>query len=162
MPTLCASAKTTSGVRPHSAGKRESASAPTRPPAARSTIGCSRTTGPPSATTGSSRPSISVRRSWLRTSGSTITAAAEASTLISASSRLPSSLSERRPKAQKVRSEEHTSELQSRQYLVCRLLLEKKKTKHIEPNYAKSNTPSKLRGLPRHSHLHHSCSHPSR
>src|SRR3712207_7394698 len=28
------------------------------------------------------------------------------------------------------RSEEHTSELQSRQYLVCRLLLEKKKTPH--------------------------------
>src|SRR3712207_6863503 len=27
-----------------------------------------------------------------------------------------------------VRSEEHTSELQSRQYLVCRLLLEKKKS----------------------------------
>src|SRR3712207_7149380 len=27
-----------------------------------------------------------------------------------------------------LRSEEHTSELQSRQYLVCRLLLEKKKT----------------------------------
>src|SRR3712207_8100075 len=32
---------------------------------------------------------------------------------------------ERRPHG---RSEEHTSELQSRQYLVCRLLLEKKKT----------------------------------
>src|SRR3712207_8823471 len=31
------------------------------------------------------------------------------------------------------RSEEHTSELQSRQYLVCRLLLEKKKSKR--PNY---------------------------
>src|SRR3712207_6903005 len=30
-----------------------------------------------------------------------------------------------------VRSEEHTSELQSRQYLVCRLLLEKKKTQTI-------------------------------
>src|SRR3712207_7095326 len=31
------------------------------------------------------------------------------------------------------RSEEHTSELQSRQYLVCRLLLEKKKIKvHIK------------------------------
>src|SRR5258707_9348343 len=30
-------------------------------------------------------------------------------------------------KDQEVRSEEHTSELQSRQYLVCRLLLEKKK-----------------------------------
>src|SRR3712207_6959088 len=29
---------------------------------------------------------------------------------------------------QQLRSEEHTSELQSRQYLVCRLLLEKKKT----------------------------------
>src|SRR3712207_7472949 len=29
------------------------------------------------------------------------------------------------------RSEEHTSELQSRQYLVCRLLLEKKKNKHF-------------------------------
>src|SRR3712207_8593582 len=29
-----------------------------------------------------------------------------------------------------LRSEEHTSELQSRQYLVCRLLLEKKTTKH--------------------------------
>src|SRR3712207_8068424 len=30
-----------------------------------------------------------------------------------------------------VRSEEHTSELQSRQYLVCRLLLEKKKQSNI-------------------------------
>src|SRR3712207_8005868 len=29
-----------------------------------------------------------------------------------------------------LRSEEHTSELQSRQYLVCRLLLEKKKQHH--------------------------------
>src|SRR3712207_7755377 len=31
------------------------------------------------------------------------------------------------------RSEEHTSELQSRQYLVCRLLLEKKKKNHTTP-----------------------------
>src|SRR5947209_15354574 len=31
--------------------------------------------------------------------------------------------------ARRARSEEHTSELQSRQYLVCRLLLEKKKKK---------------------------------
>src|SRR5258707_11765301 len=31
------------------------------------------------------------------------------------------------------RSEEHTSELQSRQYLVCRLLLEKKKNKKATP-----------------------------
>src|SRR3712207_8470952 len=36
-----------------------------------------------------------------------------------------------RPGAQLVRSEEHTSELQSRQYLVCRLLLEKKKNNII-------------------------------
>src|SRR2546422_3630228 len=32
-----------------------------------------------------------------------------------------------------VRSEEHTSELQSRLHLVCRLLLEKKKAKRIAP-----------------------------
>src|SRR5438445_10022322 len=32
-----------------------------------------------------------------------------------------------------MRSEEHTSELQSRQYLVCRLLLEKKKTASTAP-----------------------------
>src|ERR1035437_10923102 len=35
------------------------------------------------------------------------------------------------------RSEEHTSELQSRQYLVCRLLLEKKQ-------YHESNTPNHI------------------
>src|SRR5258707_11772045 len=33
----------------------------------------------------------------------------------------------REPSRLRARSEEHTSELQSRQYLVCRLLLEKKK-----------------------------------
>src|SRR3712207_7713882 len=32
------------------------------------------------------------------------------------------------------RSEEHTSELQSRQYLVCRLLLEKKKQDQLQKN----------------------------
>src|SRR3712207_7371559 len=31
-----------------------------------------------------------------------------------------------------LRSEEHTSELQSRQYLVCRLLLEKKNNSHVQ------------------------------
>src|SRR3712207_8155561 len=35
------------------------------------------------------------------------------------------------------RSEEHTSELQSRQYLVCRLLLEKKKRSTIKQQYHK-------------------------
>src|SRR5439155_10620620 len=37
-----------------------------------------------------------------------------------------------------LRSEEHTSELQSRGHLVCRLLLEKKKKKKII-NYSKTN-----------------------
>src|SRR3712207_7848368 len=35
-----------------------------------------------------------------------------------------------------VRSEEHTSELQSRQYLVCRLLLEKKKNNQLSSTLA--------------------------
>src|SRR2546429_4901678 len=34
------------------------------------------------------------------------------------------------------RSEEHTSELQSRLHLVCRLLLEKKKCEHLRPCHA--------------------------
>src|SRR3712207_8408383 len=55
----------------------------------------------------------------------------------------PSSQSEIKPtgsiapgnlKLSKRRSEEHTSELQSRQYLVCRLLLEKKKKKQYYYN----------------------------
>src|SRR3712207_8700050 len=37
-----------------------------------------------------------------------------------------------------MRSEEHTSELQSRQYLVCRLLLEKKK--NMTSSYADNST----------------------
>src|SRR3712207_8770813 len=37
------------------------------------------------------------------------------------------------------RSEEHTSELQSRQYLVCRLLLEKKNYEHLS-NHILSST----------------------
>src|SRR3712207_7869446 len=36
----------------------------------------------------------------------------------------------------KFRSEEHTSELQSRQYLVCRLLLEKKKKTAVRAGHA--------------------------
>src|SRR3712207_6991930 len=39
--------------------------------------------------------------------------------------------SDLKPSSGLERSEEHTSELQSRQYLVCRLLLEKKKTRKI-------------------------------
>src|SRR3712207_7427882 len=44
----------------------------------------------------------------------------------------PTALAERA--SELARSEEHTSELQSRQYLVCRLLLEKKKTINIKIN----------------------------
>src|SRR2546425_9072390 len=41
------------------------------------------------------------------------------------------------------RSEEHTSELQSLAYLVCRLLLEKKKKIHIDiPQHTHCNSPS--------------------
>src|SRR3712207_6956909 len=42
----------------------------------------------------------------------------------------PAAVRAGRPARPVPRSEEHTSELQSRQYLVCRLLLEKKKTKY--------------------------------
>src|SRR3712207_7773265 len=41
------------------------------------------------------------------------------------------------------RSEEHTSELQSRQYLVCRLLLEQKKIYYLIPFY-ESHTITRL------------------
>src|SRR3712207_7459552 len=42
------------------------------------------------------------------------------------------------------RSEEHTSELQSRQYLVCRLLLEKKKKKQNRVNRLSNYTMSQI------------------
>src|SRR5947209_14362126 len=47
-------------------------------------------------------------------------------------SRSSATRSDRTPDCQ-TRSEEHTSELQSRQYLVCRLLLEKKNQKTTQP-----------------------------
>src|SRR3712207_7779384 len=40
-----------------------------------------------------------------------------------------------------IRSEEHTSELQSRQYLVCRLLLEKKTTARSRAHAAAQQSP---------------------
>src|SRR3712207_8850159 len=43
---------------------------------------------------------------------------------------LPGAAPADQPQAEGARSEEHTSELQSRQYLVCRLLLEKKNKLH--------------------------------
>src|SRR2546425_1628816 len=43
------------------------------------------------------------------------------------------------------RSEEHTSELQSLAYLVCRLLLEKKKNNSYMPTYTTNTTRSCMR-----------------
>src|SRR5436305_8009022 len=55
----------------------------------------------------------------------------------------------RRPPGRRRRSEEHTSELQSRPHLVCRLLLEKKKGSSLErrpyTSYKLSASPSALR-----------------
>src|SRR2546429_7315360 len=45
----------------------------------------------------------------------------------------------------RARSEEHTSELQSRLHLVCRLLLEKKKSDPIVTRRPHSNTPPRSR-----------------
>src|SRR3712207_7512171 len=42
------------------------------------------------------------------------------------------------------RSEEHTSELQSRQYLVCRLLLEKKKTQPCPASETRTHSYTRL------------------
>src|SRR3712207_6861250 len=50
------------------------------------------------------------------------------------------------------RSEEHTSELQSRQYLVCRLLLEKKNNISLHSLLPPHYTPS-------HYHLTHTVHH---
>src|SRR3712207_7891190 len=47
---------------------------------------------------------------------------------------LPAGVAQHPMVAREARSEEHTSELQSRQYLVCRLLLEKKKKKSTRLN----------------------------
>src|SRR3712207_7381145 len=44
------------------------------------------------------------------------------------------------PLLQAERSEEHTSELQSRQYLVCRLLLEKKKSRSLSSRIRVTHT----------------------
>src|SRR3712207_8781710 len=55
---------------------------------------------------------------------------------------LPAELPDRRRPGRGRRSEEHTSELQSRQYLVCRLLLEKKKNIRVTITLLFLNTMS--------------------
>src|SRR3712207_8918450 len=52
----------------------------------------------------------------------------------------PIPLPPRSPSGGPRRSEEHTSELQSRQYLVCRLLLEKKENQMFSNGYVMSST----------------------
>src|SRR5215469_18619500 len=49
------------------------------------------------------------------------------------------------------RSEEHTSELQSRRDLVCRLLLEKKKNKHSDLPLKQKKKINQIRRLDTHS-----------
>src|SRR5438445_6806392 len=51
------------------------------------------------------------------------------------------------------RSEEHTSELQSRQYLVCRLLLEKKKNRNHQHEYHRT-PPQHYKPPHYHTHAH--------
>src|SRR3712207_7694030 len=53
-----------------------------------------------------------------------------------------------RQAARQARSEEHTSELQSRQYLVCRLLLEKKKTPLWLPSARQYQRTSAITPIP--------------
>src|SRR5690349_23853471 len=62
------------------------------------------------------------------------------------------------PDLQRVRSEEHTSELQSRRDIVCRLLLEKKKLRRLprNPLIQRSRCPSGGR-LDLESHLLHTA-----
>src|SRR5215203_6870835 len=63
---------------------------------------------------------------------------------------VPKDLDRPVPEHRHVRSEEHTSELQSRQYLVCRLLLEKKKKNTY--NTSPKNKKKKKKQTTHHNH----------
>src|SRR5256886_7086176 len=67
----------------------------------------------------------------LRATSSMVTALANGATAIIPVADIPEALALRQRDPE--RSEEHTSELQSQSNLVCRLLLEKKKTNHTHP-----------------------------
>src|SRR3712207_3463977 len=86
------------------------------------------------------RHSCSSQLAWAASTGSAFASAAaamapavrRASAMIVTIGFVPEGVGNALPSPiQTPRSEEHTSELQSRQYLVCRLLLEKKKNKKI-------------------------------
>src|SRR5258708_20058121 len=57
------------------------------------------------------------------------------------SAKMPSSAASRMSTRYTRRSEEHTSELQSPDHLVCRLLLEKKKTRATAPRCSRGSPP---------------------
>src|SRR2546425_7501855 len=59
--------------------------------------------------------------------------------------------------AESIRSEEHTSELQSLAYLVCRLLLEKKKKKRKKTNVVKLNKTKNRHKHEQHRRESHQC-----
>src|SRR5262245_62586928 len=67
-----------------------------------------------------------------------------------------SAASARRPSTQaRLRSEEHTSELQSLRHLVCRLLLEKKKNTKINTQYTQTtNKRQRTKQQPPNSNTH--------
>src|SRR2546423_6027347 len=56
-------------------------------------------------------------------------------------------IARRRAASARVRSEEHTSELQSLAYLVCRLLLEKKKNKRLRDSIVTASSILDLSSL---------------
>src|SRR2546429_4703350 len=60
--------------------------------------------------------------------------------------------------ARSPRSEEHTSELQSRLHLVCRLLLEKKKTPQPPPPVQQADLCTLMLPLPAHDTLYTAAS----
>src|SRR3954466_16433993 len=57
-----------------------------------------------------------------------------------------------RHRAERFRSEEHTSELQSHDNLVCRLLLEKKKTSVSHPTHSRSHYLRRPAARPTHTY----------
>src|SRR5258707_2568375 len=80
-------------------------------------------------------PYTTLFRSLLTAALAVGTIAASAGVATAAAGHVRETFSARQPLAAGQRSEEHTSELQSRQYLVCRLLLAKK-TDRTKPNNA--------------------------
>src|SRR5258707_10109068 len=86
-------------------------------------------------------PYTTLFRSKVITSNTALAVAEEAMRLVGGSSLDRSMPLERHYRD---RSEEHTSELQSRQYLVCRLLLEKKKKKQHTVTCKETRPPTRI------------------